>query len=85
MDVTLPPEVVQELAELLAPVDPSAPLEESTQVKRLTGSVMLRGFTQEGLNSSGSSIRFNVRALKVGQHVRLIIDVNLGTGQGMSG
>jgi hypothetical protein len=82
MDVELPAQVVAELTELLSP-SPKGPIEEVTQVKKLTGNIMLRGFSPEAVRSVGDSLRFHVRALKTGTNVRLIIDLDLGTGQGL--
>lgn len=84
MEFNLSEEVVRELEELLTP-DLKTPLQEVTQVKKLTGNIMLRGFSPEAIKSVGDSLRFHVRALKTGQSVRIILDLDLGTEKGLGG
>ena len=50
-------------------------LKESVVSKRVQGTIQLRGFDDDVVDSISNSIRFRVQAANLGNRIRLIIDI----------
>lgn len=66
---------VSETVDAEDPAPKEGDLEEAVATKRIQGSIQLRGFERDVVDSISANIRFRIQAANLGNRIRLIIDI----------